>query len=92
MMKTHLGKKVKNLRDGLHLSLTELSEGSGLSRNHIWEVERGKADNPTIETLCSLAKALRVNAEDLCFAAIRDHNMPLSIAASDRLRTIAADR
>lgn len=84
-MKNKFGKLILRKRTALGLSLRELADAAKLTKNHVWDMERGRSVNPTIETLCGLAEALKVNAEDLCFASILDHGSPISIAACDRL-------
>ena len=45
-------------------SQEHLAKLSGVSKTHIREVENGQS-NPTIQVLCSLAKALQVPITDL---------------------------
>lgn len=59
-MKMHL----MNIRESKWMSTRELSERSGVSRSHIQRIEAGEA-NPTIGTMCKLAKALEVSVHSL---------------------------
>ena len=52
------------IREKKRLSTRELAARSGVSRSHIQRIEAGEA-NPTIETMCKLAKALEVSVHDL---------------------------
>ncbi len=55
------GKKIKELRIKIGISLTELSKISGVSKSYLSLIERGKQKNPSIEVLEKLAKALRID-------------------------------
>ena len=63
--KTNLAKKVKQLRERLDLSQEKLARLAEVSNNTIINVEAGKQDNPTVDTLRKIAKALNVPVEDL---------------------------
>jgi transcriptional regulator with XRE-family HTH domain len=63
--KTNLAKKVKQLREKLNLSQEKLARLADVSNNTIINIEAGKQDNPTIDTLKKVAKALNVSVEEL---------------------------
>lgn len=63
--KNNLAKKVKQLREKLGLSQEKLARLADVSNNTIINIEAGKQDNPTIDTLKRVAKALNVSVEDL---------------------------
>ena len=63
--KTNLAKKVKQLRQKLGLSQEKLARLADVSNNTIINIEAGKQDNPTIDTLKKVAKALNVSVEEL---------------------------
>lgn len=63
--KTNLAKKVKQLREKLGLSQEKLARLADVSNNTVINIEAGKQDNPTIDTLKKVAKALDVSVEDL---------------------------
>ncbi|OGG42202.1 hypothetical protein A3I34_00985 [Candidatus Jorgensenbacteria bacterium RIFCSPLOWO2_02_FULL_45_12] len=63
--KTNLARKVKQLREKLDLSQEKLARLADVSNNTIINIEAGKQDNPTIDTLKKVAKALNVSVEDL---------------------------
>jgi len=54
-----LGQKLKRYRSKRHLSLSELSECSGISKSLISQIERSVV-NPSISTVRSLAKGLGI--------------------------------
>ena len=63
--KTNLARKVKQLREKLGLSQEKLARLADVSNNTIINIEAGKQDNPTIDTLKKVAKALDIPVEDL---------------------------
>ena len=63
--KTNLARKVKQLREKLGLSQEKLARLADVSNNTIINIEAGKQDNPTIDTLKKVAKALNIPVEDL---------------------------
>jgi transcriptional regulator with XRE-family HTH domain len=85
-MKNQFGRKLRAVREGAGKSLQDVADVAGITKNHVWDMEQGRSTNPTIETLCGLAKALGVNAETLCYAAIADRGAPLSIHACEVIR------
>jgi transcriptional regulator with XRE-family HTH domain len=60
-----LGERLKELRVRNRKSLQQLAEEIGASKAHIWELETGRAKNPSIELLSLLAKALKASVADL---------------------------
>lgn len=63
--KTNLAKKVKQLREELGLSQEKLARLADVSNNTIINIEAGKQNNPTIETLKKITNALNASIEDL---------------------------
>ncbi len=57
-----LGKSVQRLRKAYNLSLSELSEQSGVAKSIISQIERNET-NPTLATIWRLAHALDVSIE-----------------------------
>lgn len=57
--------KVKKLREKLGLSQEKLARLADVSNNTIINIESGKQQNPTIETIKKIAKALNVSIEEL---------------------------
>jgi DNA-binding XRE family transcriptional regulator len=57
--------KVKCLREKLGLSQEKLARLADVSNNTIVNIESGKQQNPTIETIKKIAKALNVSIEEL---------------------------
>jgi len=63
--KTNLAKRVKQLREKLGLSQEKLARLADVSNNTIINIEAGKQNNPTIETLKKITKALNASIENL---------------------------
>ena len=59
-----IGVRIKSLRRGRGLTQEQVAERADLSVNYLSRIERG-LENPTLETLLSLAKALKVEPFDL---------------------------
>ena len=57
-----LGKTVQRLRKAYNLSLSELSEQSGVAKSIISQIERNET-NPTLATIWRLSQALDVSIE-----------------------------
>src|SRR3989338_9973074 len=67
---TLISEKIKDLRKKTSLSQKKLAELSGISFNTIVNIESGKNENPGIQSLCGIARALHVKIDDL----ISDHH------------------
>ena len=63
--KSNLGKTVRKLRVKEGLSQGKLARLADVSNNTIVNIEAGKQDNPTIETIKKLANALNISANEL---------------------------
>lgn len=59
-----LGARIKSLRRGRGLTQEQVAERTGLSVNYLSRIERG-LENPTLDTLLGLAKALKAEPLDL---------------------------
>ena len=53
-----LAGRLKQAREAANISLNDLAEKSGVDRGAIWKLESGRHENPTVETLSKLARAL----------------------------------
>lgn len=61
----YIRKKIKELRIAQGYSLRTLANKSGLSQNHIWEIENGYS-NPSLMKAAHLANSLGVTLAFLC--------------------------
>jgi len=57
--------KIKQLREKLGLSQEKLARLANVSNNTIINIEAGRQDNPTVDTLQKIAKILNVSIEAL---------------------------
>lgn len=60
-----LGEKLKSLRIRENLSLQDVADRVGASKAHIWELETGRARNPTLDLVTRLASCFDVGVADL---------------------------
>ncbi|WP_347271015.1 helix-turn-helix domain-containing protein [Rhizorhabdus histidinilytica] len=56
-----LGVRMKMLRDLRGLSLEAVGKAAGLTKSHVWELEKGRAVNPTVNAVWGLSAALCVS-------------------------------
>ena len=63
--KNNIAKTVKRLREKAGLSQEKLARLADVSNNTLINIEAGKQDNPTIETLKKIARALNTPVENL---------------------------
>lgn len=64
-MSNKISENLKKLRDKKGYSLEKVARLADLSLNTIVKIENGANQNPTIETLTKIAKALEVGVDDL---------------------------
>ena len=50
-----LGRRVTELREKNKHSFQELADAVGVSKAHIWQIERGKATNPAVNVVTKIA-------------------------------------
>ncbi len=65
-----LAENVRQLRESHGLSLSQLSERSGIAKATLFKVERGRT-NPTLETLISIAETFDVSVNSLIAIEVR---------------------
>ena len=59
-----LGKNLKRIRTSKDISQGDIARTLGVSRGYISNIENGKM-NPTLSTITSLAKAIKVSVSEL---------------------------
>ncbi len=57
--------KIKRIREKMGLSQEKLARLADVSNNTIINIEAGKQQNPTVDTIKKIAEALNVSVEDL---------------------------
>jgi transcriptional regulator with XRE-family HTH domain len=96
----NLSEKLKRLRTKKGESLQHVADSVGVSKAHIWEMERGTSSNPGLELLKKLADHFKVTVAFLADDSIapegatslqffREYEGRLSDKAWDTLRTVA---
>ena len=60
-----IGPNISARRKYLGKSLQEVADAAGTSKSHVWELESGRAVNPTISMLLSLCGALSMSLNDI---------------------------
>jgi transcriptional regulator with XRE-family HTH domain len=62
--KQQIGRQIKSLRQARALTQEQVAERTRLSVNYLSRIERG-LENPTLDTLLSVAECLQVDPQDL---------------------------
>lgn len=57
--------RTEEIRNQKKLSVSKLSDLSGVARGYITELEEGKYDNPGVQIVCKLCVALDVTPNEL---------------------------
>lgn len=60
-----LGAKIRELRIKNNLSLQDVADNTGISKAHVWDMERGNSSNPSIELVAKLADVFKVSVSYL---------------------------
>jgi transcriptional regulator with XRE-family HTH domain len=95
-----IGDKIKELRIRNKQSLQQVADSVGVSKAHIWEMERGTSANPGLELLKKLAEHFKVTVAYLADDAVasekaaplqffREFEGKLSDKDWETLRTVA---
>ena len=57
--------RLHGLRITNRLSLQQVADKVGISKAHVWNLEKGQAENPSMELVVKLADLFRVRVADL---------------------------
>ena len=57
--------KLHELRIANRLSLQQVGDKVGISKAHVWNLEKGQTDNPSMELVIKLAELFRVPVAEL---------------------------
>lgn len=58
-------RRLHELRVANRLSLQDVADKVGMSKAHVWNLEKGLSDNPSIELVRKLADMFRIGVADL---------------------------
>jgi len=61
----NFGENLRQIRTSKGINIQQLSFECGIARETISKMEKGTYSNPTLKTIVSLAKALKINVKDL---------------------------
>jgi transcriptional regulator with XRE-family HTH domain len=75
-----LAATLNRLRTEKRQSLQEVADAVGLSKTHLWELEKGRATNPSVELLMKLAQHYMVTLETLVQPSAGDEQLEKSKA------------
>jgi len=62
---SNISKNLRKLRGAKRLSQEKLARLADVANNTIIKIEGGKNDNPTLDTLKKIAKALNISIDEL---------------------------
>jgi len=62
---SNITKNLRKLREAKELSQEKLARFADVANNTIIKIEAGKNQNPTLDTLKKIAKALEISVDDL---------------------------
>lgn len=83
----HMARFIRKRRTELGLSLEDVAERCDKAKSHIWELEKGRTSNPTLQTSLKLCDALQCSLNDLIGIDVSQPNF-----SNEELSLIAAHR
>lgn len=83
--------RLKKARMGKNLSLQKLADKIGASKAHIWDLETGRAQNPSLEVLTGLSRALDVSIAQLVGEQAQEDEPETARAMFRDLRDLSDD-
>lgn len=76
-----IGSKIKQLRAQQNVSLQQLADAVKASKSHIWDIERGESQNPSLELLKRIADFFKISIGDLVEENPHAHGEPEDMLA-----------
>jgi transcriptional regulator with XRE-family HTH domain len=64
-MEMSFARRLNELRIANRLSLQDVADKVGISKAHVWNLEKGLSENPSMELVLKLAELFRVRVADL---------------------------
>ena len=85
--------RMKTVRKQRDMSLDDVAKASGFAKSHVWELEQGRARNPTVRAVWGIADALGVSPGWLMGLDVNDNTLePLAFRLAAIIRAeIARD-
>ena len=59
------GLKLKELRIAKNKSLQDVANAIGVSKAHLWDLEKGKSKNPSLDLITGLASYFKISVAEL---------------------------
>lgn len=60
-----LGARLKILRAEQECSLSEAAREMGYTKSHLWDLESGRSDNPTLSTIFAICRVYDISVQEL---------------------------
>ena len=79
-----LGRRITELRLKSGESLQQVADAVGVSKAHIWEIEKGRADNPSMGLVTRLADHFKVKVGYLAGEDVEADDADAKVAAMFR--------
>jgi transcriptional regulator with XRE-family HTH domain len=79
-----LAERLKELRVRTNKSLQEVADEVGASKAHVWDLETGRAKNPSIDLLIKLSRCFKVSVADLVGETPHGEDEPSDLVAMYR--------
>ena len=81
----NLGTRMTKLRVARRESLQQVADAVGVSKVHIWELEKGRSDNPSMALVTRLADHFGVSVSSLIDAQTNEADQRPEMARMNRL-------
>ncbi|MDU1306257.1 MAG: helix-turn-helix transcriptional regulator [Clostridium perfringens] len=65
MLTKNIAKNINEIAKEKNITMYRLAKDSNLSMSYVWEICKGKRENPSITVVCKIAKALGTTVEEL---------------------------
>lgn len=91
-----LASAISDTRSALGWSLQKLADRSGLSKAHVWELEQGRAKNPTISSLLAIGRATgrsvsELLGEDVCAPSLHPIALRVALDVDAEIRALKGE-
>ncbi|MGF2618200.1 helix-turn-helix domain-containing protein [Rossellomorea vietnamensis] len=70
-----IGERVKKLRQERKMSMTELADKAGVAKSYLSSIERNLQQNPSVQFLEKISKALNVPVDSLLYDTVEDKHI-----------------
>ena len=60
-----ISKNITRIAKEKNITMYRIAKDSNLSMSYVWEICKGKRENPSITVICKIAKALGTTVEEL---------------------------